>query len=114
MVPQLVQSIIDAITNGVIAQKIADVPVAFQPAALDALGWTPEQFARYQTGAEAALITAGLLIVAFAVMRGLFAFARATWPSASRRASPSTSATSCSPRSSACRSATTTATRPAS
>ena len=50
------------------------MPLALQPTALAALGWTPEQFAQYRTGAEAALITAGLLIVAFAVMRGFFAF----------------------------------------
>jgi ATP-binding cassette subfamily B protein len=73
-VPQLVQRIIDAITTGVAAQNVAKVPLALQPTALAALGWTPEQFARYQTGAETALITAGLLIVAFAVMRGCFAF----------------------------------------
>ncbi len=73
-VPQLVQRIIDAITTGVAAQNVAKVPLSLQPTALASLGWTPEQFARYQTGAEAALITAGLLIVAFAVMRGFFAF----------------------------------------
>ena len=76
MVPQLVQRIIDAITYGVTAQQLAQVPVAFQPQALKALGWTPEQFARYSTGAETALITAGLLIVAFAVMRAFFAFSQ--------------------------------------
>jgi ATP-binding cassette, subfamily B, multidrug efflux pump len=75
-VPQLVQRILDAITHGVTAQKIAAVPTAFQPQALAALGWTPEQFALYRTGAEAALITAGLLIVAFAVMRAFFAFSQ--------------------------------------
>ena len=76
VVPQLVQRIIDAITNGVSAQRIAAVPVALQPQALQTLGWTPEQFATYLTGAEAALITAGLLIVVFAVARAFFAFAQ--------------------------------------
>jgi ATP-binding cassette subfamily B multidrug efflux pump len=75
-VPQLVQRILDAITNGVTAQKIAAVPTALQPQALAALGWTPEQFAAYSRGAETALITAGLLIVVFAVMRALFAFSQ--------------------------------------
>jgi ATP-binding cassette, subfamily B, multidrug efflux pump len=73
-VPQLVQRILDAITNGVTAQKVSAVPMAFQPQALAALGWTPEQFVQYRTGAETALITAGLLIVAFAVMRAFFSF----------------------------------------
>jgi ATP-binding cassette subfamily B protein len=75
-VPQLVQRILDAITNGVTAQKVAAVPTAFQPQALAALGWTPEQFIRYTKGAETALITAGLLIVAFALMRAFFAFSQ--------------------------------------
>ena len=76
MVPQLVQRILDAITRGVTAAQLAQVPVAFQPKALQALGWTPEQFALYSTGAETALITAGLLIVAFAVMRAFFSFSQ--------------------------------------
>ena len=76
VVPQLVQNIIDAITNGVTAHQISKVPPAFQAAALKALGWSPEQLARYQTGAERALLSAGLLILAFAVARGLFAFAQ--------------------------------------
>ncbi len=76
MVPQVLQIILDAITNGVTAQKIATAPAAFQPQALKALGWTAEQFTRFSTGAETALISAGLLIVAFAVARALFAFAQ--------------------------------------
>ena len=75
-VPQLVQRIIDAITNGITAQKMAVAPAAFQPLALQALGWTADQLARYRDGAETALISAGLLILAFAVARGLFAFAQ--------------------------------------
>jgi ATP-binding cassette, subfamily B, multidrug efflux pump len=75
-VPQLVQTIIDAVTNGVIAQQIDRVPAGLQAMALQRLEWTPEQFARNLTGAEQALISAGLLIVAFAVARGLFAFAQ--------------------------------------
>ena len=74
MVPQILQTILDAITNGVTAQKIATVPAAFQPQALRALGWTAEQYRSFSTGAERALISAGLLIVMFAVARALFAF----------------------------------------
>jgi ATP-binding cassette subfamily B multidrug efflux pump len=74
MVPQLVQNIIDTITNGVIAQKLTAVPQAFLPVALNALGWSQDQLTRYQSGAERGLLYAGLLILAFAIMRGFFAF----------------------------------------
>ena len=76
VVPQLVQNIIDAITNGVTAQQLAGVPASALPAALSALHWTPEQFARYQNGAETALLYAGLMILAFAAARGFFAFSQ--------------------------------------
>jgi ATP-binding cassette subfamily B multidrug efflux pump len=76
MVPQLVQNIIDAVTNGLIAGRLSAVPVAFQPQALELLGWTAEKFARYQDGAESALLWAGGLIIVFAVIRGAFAFSQ--------------------------------------
>ncbi len=76
MVPQLVQRIIDAVTNGFIARQIAQAPLAFQALALQRLGWTAAQLARYQTGAESLLISTGLLIVALAAGRALFAFAQ--------------------------------------
>ncbi len=76
MVPQLVQRIINAVSNGMIAQQLAKVPVAFLPKALEMLKWTPAQYASYQTGSESALISAGLLIVAFAVSLGFFSFAQ--------------------------------------
>jgi ATP-binding cassette subfamily B protein len=75
-VPQILQNIIDAITNGSTAQRIAQIPAAYQAQALKALGWTTEQLSRYQTGAESALLWAGVLIMAVAVGRGLFAFAQ--------------------------------------
>ncbi|MFZ5915630.1 MAG: ABC transporter ATP-binding protein [Chloroflexota bacterium] len=74
-VPQFIQRIIDAVTNGFVAQQIARVPAAFQAMALAQLGWSAEQLARYQNDAESILISAGLLIAAFAAGRGLFAFA---------------------------------------
>lgn len=74
MVPQLVQNIIDAITNGYMAAQVLKVPVAFQGTVLEKLGWTAEQLAANQNGAETALLTAGGLILVFAVVRGLFAF----------------------------------------
>jgi ATP-binding cassette subfamily B protein len=76
MVPQFVQNILDAITNGVIAQQIAALPLGAQAQALTTAGWTPQQLVRYGAGATAAILWAGLMIVAFAVARGLFAFAQ--------------------------------------
>jgi len=76
MVPQLTQSIIDAVTNGYIAQQVAKIPATFLPMALQKLGWTAEQFDRYQNGAVQLMVTAGLLILLFAVIRGLFAYAQ--------------------------------------
>jgi ATP-binding cassette subfamily B protein len=75
-VPQVIQGIIDAINNGAIAQTISRVPQALQAQAINAAGWTPEQFAEYSTGAERSIILAGLLIVLFAIARGVFAFAQ--------------------------------------
>jgi ATP-binding cassette, subfamily B, multidrug efflux pump len=77
MVPQLVQNIIDAVTHGLTAQRLIGLPAPAQAAALQALGWTPAQLAAFQGGAEKALYTAGLLIIAFATARGLFAFSHA-------------------------------------
>ena len=76
MVPQVVQKIIDAMSNGYIAQQMVKVPAAYLPVALKALGWTAEQLTRYQTGAESALISAGLWIVGFAIARGVFQYAQ--------------------------------------
>ncbi len=74
MVPQVVQNIIDAITNGYLAQQLQNIPEAFRSVALQRIGWTPEQFANNLNGAEQALIFSGLLIVLFSVARGLFAY----------------------------------------
>ncbi|MHB0877799.1 MAG: ABC transporter ATP-binding protein [Anaerolineae bacterium] len=76
VVPQLVQRILDAITNGVTANQIAQLPAAAQTQALSAMGWTVDQLMRNLSGAENALTAAGLLIVVFAIARGLFAFAQ--------------------------------------
>ena len=76
-VPQLVQNIIDAVTNGVIARQLAQTPAAFLSTALQRLGWTPEQLDTYRNSGEQVLVNAIVLIVAFAIMRGMFAFAQA-------------------------------------
>ncbi len=76
MVPQITQNIIDAVTHGLVAQKIADLPAAFQSMALQQLGWTAEQFARYRDSGVNAVLWFGALIVLFAIARGLFAFSQ--------------------------------------
>jgi ATP-binding cassette subfamily B protein len=76
-VPQLIQDIIDAVTEGVIATRILELPAQFQSPAAERLGLTIEQLSADQSGAERALISAGALIVVFAAIRGIFAFTRA-------------------------------------
>ncbi len=76
VVPQLVQNIIDSVTNGYLANQLRTVPGALLPQVLQRLNWTQEQFTQNLNGSETAILTAGLLIVAFAVARGFFAFAQ--------------------------------------
>jgi ATP-binding cassette, subfamily B, multidrug efflux pump len=78
MVPQLIQGIIDGVTNGMIAQQLAKIPRQFWPVALpealSRLGWSVAQWQGYLNHWDQTLITTGLLILLFAVIRGLFAF----------------------------------------
>ncbi len=74
MVPQLIQSLIDTVTNGYLANALAQLPPQVQTLAIQRLGWTMEQLRSNQTNAEALLIAVGLGVVGFALMRGLFAF----------------------------------------
>ena len=76
-VPQLVQNMIDAITKGVAANGILGQPAAVQAAAAAQLGTTVAELQQAATNAEAALITAALIIVGFAVVRGVFSFLQA-------------------------------------
>jgi ATP-binding cassette, subfamily B, multidrug efflux pump len=77
IVPQLVQNIIDAVSNGLIAKTVLDLPEQVQSLAADRLGISLEQLTLNRDGAESALLWAGVLIVVFAVIRGLFAFTQA-------------------------------------
>ncbi len=74
MVPQLIQSLIDTVTNGYVANALVQLPPQVQASTLQRLGWTAEQFQANQTGAESLLLAVGLGVVGFALMRGLFAF----------------------------------------
>ncbi len=82
-VPQLVQNMIDAVTNGAIAIQILpgiqNLPAFAQQAALNVMGIhkTIDQLKLDQANAESLLINAALLIVGFAIMRGLFSFVQA-------------------------------------
>ncbi len=73
-VPQLVQRMIETITKGFTANTILKLPPLAQPLAAAGSGTTVEQLRLDQSGAESALVIAALVIVAFAVMRGLFSF----------------------------------------
>ncbi len=72
----MVQNIIDAITNGFLAQQLQTIPDAVRGLALQRTGWTPEQFQANLNGSEQALISAGLLIVLFAAARAFFAYSQ--------------------------------------
>ena len=77
-VPQLVQNMIDAVTKGTIAQTITtQVPAEFQDAAAQRAGTTLAQLKLDQVNAESLLINAALIIVVFAIVRGIFSFVQA-------------------------------------
>src|SRR5512135_758806 len=69
-VPALVRRLIDAVTSGVIAQNVLQVPAQFQPLALKQLGLTQEQVQANAANAESAIATAALIIIGFAAVRG--------------------------------------------
>jgi ATP-binding cassette subfamily B protein len=94
-VPRLVRSIIDAVTQGVIAQQVLagleQIPANFVsqalPRILQFLGY-PSALSRAEltdrlstTQAEAPnlLLQAGILIVIFSILRGIFAFLQSYW-----------------------------------
>ncbi len=73
-VPQLVQEIIDTITSNVINQTVLNLPVTIQAFAAERLGLSLAVAETEVADAERTIIAAGLIIVAFAVARGLFSF----------------------------------------
>jgi ATP-binding cassette, subfamily B, multidrug efflux pump len=77
MVPQLVQSTIDIITKGTLANSILKLPTPAQAAAAQHLGSSLTEIQANQVNAESWLIAAGIGVVGFAMMRGLFAFSQA-------------------------------------
>ncbi|MBI5670855.1 MAG: ABC transporter ATP-binding protein [Chloroflexi bacterium] len=83
-VPQLVQNMIDAVTNGTVAKSIMNIEMplpalteATRNLAAQQAGRTLEQLQADAANAETLLINAAIFIVAFAIMRGLFSFVQA-------------------------------------
>ncbi len=94
-VPNMIRRIIDAVTDGFIARQVLDglgrIPTQFMEMALPRLlatlnfpaDWTLDQLTAEMTArrdtAPNAILAAGLAIVAFSIVRGLFAFLQAYW-----------------------------------
>jgi len=94
-VPNMIRRIIDAVTDGFVARQVLDglgqIPAQFVgvalPQILSALNfpadWSLEQLTAEMTtrrdGAPNAILFAGLAIVVFSIVRGLFAFLQAYW-----------------------------------
>ena len=74
MVPRLVSHIIDSVTTGTIANTILGLPPQAQASVAQSQGKTLDQIHLDASGAEKAIIAAGIAIIIFALSRGLFAF----------------------------------------
>lgn len=78
-VPQLVQNIIDSIVNNAINKAILDIPPQFQEMAAQRLGLDLTAMQTELDSATRTLINAGLIVVLFAVAKGIFTFAQTYW-----------------------------------
>ncbi len=94
-VPRMVRNVIDAVTNGVVAklliERLGGIPEAFVSQALPQIleflklptgtdyAGLMSHLTEQKEGAPTALVTAGVAIVIFAALRGLFAFLQAYW-----------------------------------
>jgi ATP-binding cassette subfamily B protein len=76
VVPQLVQQIIDTIVTSATNQAILELPANIQAFAAERLGLDLTAAQAELDGAPRAIIIAGLIIVLFALARGLFSFAQ--------------------------------------
>lgn len=75
-VPQLVQNIIDTIITNATNQAILDLPQQVQEIAAERLALDLSAMSVDLENAPQAIVMAGLIVVAFAVARGLFTFAQ--------------------------------------
>lgn len=76
MVPQMVQNIMDAVTRGLVASQVATMPANLVPAVLAKVDMTADELAAVQANPQSPIYWAIGLIIAFAIARGLFAFAQ--------------------------------------
>ena len=77
VVPQLVQNIIDAVTQFSFAQQILTLPETARPAAIEALPFSLEELTEMTVRPEGPIYWAMVFIVVFSLARGLFAFSQA-------------------------------------
>jgi ATP-binding cassette subfamily B protein len=76
LVPQMIQNILDAVTYGLAVQQMVGLSPEELDAALANAGMTQGQLERASANPEGVVIWAAILIVIFAVARGLFSFAQ--------------------------------------
>lgn len=74
MVPQITQSIIDAVVSGYVANTVLALPTLQQGFAITFMDTTREQLLADQAGAQGAMIASAIAIVIFAITRGVFSF----------------------------------------
>ncbi len=77
VVPQLVQNVLDAVTDSVFARQILALPTSERAAALEQLAVSVDQLTERAVSAEGPIYWAMVFIVVFSLARGLFAFAQA-------------------------------------
>ena len=77
VVPQLVQNVLDAVTESVFARQILALPETARAEALEALPLSVEELTEQAVSAEGPIYWAMVFIVVFSLARGLFAFAQA-------------------------------------
>ena len=77
VVPQLVQNVLDAVTDSVFAHQILALPASDRAAALEQLAVSVDQLTERAVSAEGPIYWAMVFIVVFSLARGLFAFAQA-------------------------------------
>ncbi|MBK8026246.1 MAG: ABC transporter ATP-binding protein [Chloroflexi bacterium] len=76
-VPQLIQNMINSITQGFTAKTILGLPQIAQPLAAGAAGYTVDQLKDIQGNATTWLVNAAIFVMIFALARGLFSFIQA-------------------------------------
>lgn len=77
-VPRLIRNMIDSITEGYVANQMLpffdQIPAIFLPQILTEIGMTEEELHFAAENAERLVINAALLVLALAIVRGIFAF----------------------------------------